>query len=103
MLPGEVRTVDRIVIAPYEMHEQCVRLAAGERLDYRYESSAPLDFDIHYRDGNAVLAPLVREQSTNDTGSFEAPVARDYCLKWEAGPPGAILSYRVLVRRAPRR
>lgn len=103
LVPGEPRVVERLVIAPYAMHEECAPLAAGERLDYRYRSSAPLDFDIHYYEGNAILSPVVREQSTDDAGIFEAPLARDYCLTWQAGPPGAIIGYRVLVRRLPRR
>jgi hypothetical protein len=102
LLPGEPRAVERMVIAPYAMHEECAHLTAGERLDYRYQSSAPLDFNIHYHEGNAVLAPVVREHSTGDSGWFEARVAQDYCLAWEAGPPGAILGYRVLVHRAQR-
>ena len=45
------------VIAPYAMHEECTRLGAGDRLDYRYDSSAPVDFDIHYHEDNAPWLP----------------------------------------------
>jgi len=103
LVPGEPRVVERLVIAPYEMHEECAQLAAGERLDWRYRASAPLDFNIHYHEDNAVLSPVVREQSTNDSGTFEAPLARDYCLMWQAGAPGAIIGYRVLVQRMRQR
>lgn len=103
LAPGETRDVERLVIAPYEMHEECAQLAAGERLDWRYRSSAPLDFDIHYHEDGAVLSPVVREQSTGASGMFEAALARDYCLTWQAGAPGAIIGYRVVVRRVPRR
>ena len=92
--------VPKIEIAPYAMLEQCARLTPGDRLDYRYDSSEPVDFDIHYHEDNAVLAPTVREQSTTDSGTFEARIAQDYCLLWQAGPSGAILNYRVLLRRA---
>jgi hypothetical protein len=98
IVAGEPHVVPRAVIAPYAMQEQCARLAAGDRLDYRYDSSAPVDFDIHYHEDNATLAPVVREQSTSDSGTFEAHVARDYCLLWQAGPPGAIISYRIMLR-----
>ncbi|HEX6137953.1 MAG TPA: hypothetical protein VF059_09855 [Casimicrobiaceae bacterium] len=103
LAPGEPRQVDRMVIAPYAMHEECAHLAAGERLDYRYESSAPLDFNIHYHEADAMLAPVVRERSTGDSGIFEARLAQDYCLMWQAGPPGAIIRYRVAVRPSPPR
>ena len=97
--PGVPQVVPRIVIAPYAMHEDCLRLAPGDRIDYRYESSAALDFNIHYHESNAVLAPVVRERSTADSGTFEASIEHDYCLTWEAGAPGAIIGYRVMLRR----
>lgn len=99
LVPGAPRIVDRLVIAPYDSHEICAQLEAGERLDYRYESSAALDFEIHFRENNAVLAPVVRERSTSDAGTFDAPAAREYCLVWQAGAPGAVIGYRVLLRR----
>lgn len=99
--PGEPRVIDRLVIAPYAAHEACAELAPGDRLDYRYRSSAALDFDIRYREGGAVLSPIVREQSTADSGIFEVRVAARYCFDWQAGAAGAIIGYRVLLRRAP--
>ena len=102
LAPGEPRVVDRVVIAPYESHDQCMRLARGDRLDWRYQSSESLTFNIHYREGNAELSPVVRERSTNDAGTFEARLDEDYCLTWESGPPGAIIGYRILLRPAVR-
>ena len=102
VVPGVPRDVARVVIAPYESHDECMRLALGDRLDWRYESSEPVAFNIQYRENQAVLSPVVREHSTTDSGTFEARLAQDYCLTWESGPPGALLSYRVLVRSASR-
>jgi hypothetical protein len=98
LTPGEPLLVERLTIAPYASHERCARLRTGDRLDYRYDSSAPLHFDLRYREDNAVLAPIVRESSTVDSGLFEARIPATYCLAWEAGAPGAILDYRVLLR-----
>src|SRR5436190_22749866 len=102
LVPGVPRDVTHVVIAPYESHDECMRLALGDRLDWRYESTEPLAFNIQYREAQAVLSPVVREHSTMDSGTFEARLAQDYCLTWESGPPGAIISYRVLVRPAAR-
>ena len=99
---GVPREVSRVVVAPYQSHDECVRLARGDRLDWRFESSEPLAFDIHYREGNAVLSPIVRDPSTTQSGTFEAQLEAVYCLTWEAGPPGAILGYRVLLRTVAR-
>ena len=103
LVPGEPRVAEHVVIAPYAMREECAHLAAGDRLDYRYESSEPLAFNIHYHEDDAMLAPVVRERSIGDSGIFEARLAQDYCAMWEAGAPGAVIAYRLLVRRAPPR
>lgn len=99
---GVPRVVDRHVIAPYAMHEECMRLERGDRLDWRYGSSAPLAFNIHYHEGDAVLAPVVRDDSTGDSGTFEARTAHDHCLLWEAGAAGAVIDYRILLRATVR-
>ena len=101
--PGVPRVAERVVILPYQLHDQCIALAAGERLDWRYESTQPLAFSIHYHANNAELATVVRDSSTGDSGTFEAPSAQNYCLTWESGPPGAIIGYRLLLRPAPAR
>jgi hypothetical protein len=98
LTPGEPLLVQHLKIAPYESHERCASVRVGDRLEYWYESSAPLHFDLRYREDNAVLAPVVRDGSTGDSGLFEARVPATYCLAWEAGAPGAILDYRVVLR-----
>jgi hypothetical protein len=97
---GVPRVVERLIVHPYAMHEDCVRLAAGDRLDWRFASSEPLAFNIHYHENGAVLAPVVRDDSAGDTGTFVARMPDEYCLTWEAGARGAIIDYRVLLRRA---
>jgi hypothetical protein len=96
--PGVPRIAERVVVLPYQVHDQCFRLAPGERLDWRYESTQPLAFSIHYHENNAELATVVRDASTSDSGTFEALSAQNYCLSWESGPPGAIIGYRLLLR-----
>ena len=98
----EPRAVSRMPIAPYEAREECVRLAQGDRLEYRFVASEPVAFEIHYREGFAVLAPVVRDASLGDAGVFVAALARDYCLVWEAGVAGALVDYRLSRRAAAR-
>lgn len=102
LVAGMERDAPRVVVAPYQSHELCARLAASERLDYRYTTSAPVTFSIAYREGSVVLMPVVQDRATSGSGIYEAPFPQRYCLGWEAGPPGAILSYRVIVRPRPR-
>jgi hypothetical protein len=87
-------------IPPYEWHEECLHVEAGDRVEFTFESTEPVDFNIHYHEGNAVLMPIVRDKTRGDAGVFAPPAARDYCLMWEAGAAGAMLDYRVRLRPA---
>jgi len=98
--PDAPRVVHGKPLPPYELHEECMHLAVDDRVDYRFEATFPVKFNIHYHDGNAVLAPIVRDNTRGDSGVFVARIAHDYCLMWEAGPTGAFLDYRVWRRPA---
>ena len=85
-------------LAPYGIHEDCADLAAGDRLDYRFESTTPVKFNIHYHEGGMVLMPITRDDVTSDSGVFAPRIKQSYCLMWEAGAAGAIIAYRMQVR-----
>ena len=100
--PDAPRDVHALGLAPYASHEECRRLVAGDRLDYRFTSTAPLAFNIHYKDGNAIVAPITRDAVTADSGIYQPLAAEQYCLYWEAGAQAASLDYHVAVHhRAP--
>jgi hypothetical protein len=86
-------------LAPHALHEECMKLAAGDRLDYRFTSTGPVAFNVHYHAGNAVVMPVAREAITADSGIFQPVLAEDYCVMWEAGAAPVLLDYRVAVRR----
>jgi hypothetical protein len=93
------RTVHAHPLSPYALLEECVAPRPGDRIEYAFESTEPIDFSIRFQDGNAVVMPVVREKSRADAGVYAPPVAQQYCLAWEAGAGGAI-DYRVRLRRA---
>lgn len=96
------RDIRELAIAPYAVHEDCLPLGPGDRLDYRYESTKPLSFNIHYHAGNSVILPISRDASLGDAGVYAPILAHEYCLMWEAGDAGAVLSYRMQMRRGGR-
>lgn len=98
LAPGEPRTAN-LDLAPYTSHEDCADLAPGDRLDYRFESSEPVKFNISYRDSNMTVAPITREGVTTDSGVFAPVLESRYCLTWEANAAGALIDYRVVVRK----
>jgi hypothetical protein len=84
-----------VELSPYALHEECVALQPGERIGFYFVSVAPVAFNIHYHDANAVIMPIVREHATHESGEFTADRREIYCLMWEAGAQASILEYRV--------
>jgi hypothetical protein len=82
-------------LGPYAMHEECVALKRGDRFAFYFVSSAPVAFNIHYHDANAVIMPLTRDQVTQESGDFVADRETVYCLMWEAGAEPSLLEYRL--------
>ena len=93
--PYAPQSADAHAMSPYQVHEACVKLAAGDRLDWRFESQAPVDFNIHYHEGPTVVLPVQRTASLGDAGVYAVTLAHDYCAMWETGPLGTAVSYRV--------
>ncbi len=89
-----------VELAPYEAYEDCADLVAGDRLDYRFESTEPVKFTIYYRDGGARVAPINRDGTLSESGVLAARIAARYCLSWEADASGSLVNYRANVRIA---
>lgn len=102
ILPGTPRDVREYPMPPYEVHEECVSMNRGDEIAWRFSAAAPLRFSIHYRDGKALVMPVVRNRTAAESGAFVALVKQHYCLTWEAGAQGTPLDYTVELRRAPR-
>ena len=89
-------------IAPYEFHEECGDIAAGERIDFRFVATRPVRFAIYYVDGGMRIAPVVRDDVTEGSGVFPPAASRRYCARWDVGREGAILDYRIRILSSPR-
>ncbi|MCC6193859.1 MAG: hypothetical protein IT518_05255 [Burkholderiales bacterium] len=97
---GEPRALHGVPVAPYEFHEECASLVAGDRIDYRFESTLPVHFEIYYRDGLAHVAPVSRDEATAGSGIHPVAFAHRHCLRWDAGRQGAMLDFNLRVLRA---
>lgn len=95
MLAGENKAVTAFAIAPYEIHEECMLLTPGARIDYRFEAGMPVYFDIRYREGAAIISTVSRDGVKEAAGVFASTGTRRYCVHWEAGQEGALVDYRV--------
>jgi hypothetical protein len=60
-------------LAPYAMYEECVLLQAGQRIGYLFRAAAPLAFNIHFHDGNAVIEPVSADSTQGESRSDLLP------------------------------
>ena len=84
-----------VELGPYTLHEECFTLEAGERIAFHFESVAPVAFNIHYHEANAVIMPVERARTTQESGDFGADRRQVYCMMWETGAEPTLLDYRV--------
>jgi hypothetical protein len=82
-------------LEPRKMHEECVKLDAGEKRKYYWKSDAAVDFNIHYHEGPEVFYPVKREGMRTDGGTFAAKIAQDYCWMWTARDKAAKLEGKI--------
>ena len=88
-------------LAPYTVREECFRLDPGDRFDFYFWSTAPLAFNIHYHDGNAIVMPIDRPRTNEESGELIADRREVYCMMWETAAESALIDYRA--RPLPRR
>ena len=82
------------VLQPGQSHEDCIELTESNVLTYTFTSSAPVDFNIHYHEGDKVTYPVQKSNITSDTGSFTPDRKAVYCLMWtNNGTEPANISY----------
>jgi len=75
-----------------------MHLEVGDRVEFAFESTRPVDFNIHYHEGKAIVMPISRSMTRGDSGVFASQIVQDYCLMWEAGVTGAIIDYRIRLK-----
>jgi len=84
-----------VELDPYGSWQECVALDRGERFDFYFVSVVPVAFNIHYRDANAVIMPITRDNATRDSGVFTADHKDIYCVAWKAGVEPSVLEYQL--------
>jgi hypothetical protein len=71
------------ILKPGKPHEKCMVLESGQRLEYRFESAAKVNFNLHYNKGDAMYYPVKLDRTTGESGSYEARSREKHCLAWE--------------------
>ena len=69
-------------VAPGKFAEWCGKLRKGEKVTWRYEAAAPLDFNVHYHEGKDVRFPAKHDGAAKAEGTLDVGVDHDYCWMW---------------------
>lgn len=77
-----------IQIQSGKIAEECFALAAGERIEYQFEATIPLDFNLHTHRGREIVMPVKVERTREQAGTYTSPQREEYCLMWTN--PGAV-------------
>lgn len=69
-------------VASGKFTEICGKLAEGDSVRWKFDSSGPTDFNVHYHVGKEVVYPVKRSRSTAAEGVLAVSVPQDYCWMW---------------------
>ena len=72
-----------VVIKAGKAHEKCLALTPPQKFEYRFESSAKVDFNLHYHKGDQIYYPVKLDRTNAESGLYEAKARETYCLMWE--------------------
>ena len=72
----------QVNIQPGKFSEVCGKLKKGNSIRWQFDSSAPLEFNIHYHEGKNVIFPY--KMSAIKSGEEELLISldQDYCWMW---------------------
>jgi len=73
------RTVE---LAPGKFVEVCGKLRAPSTVDWRFESTGKLDFNVHYHEGKEVRFPARQDGVAKLSGQLVVQSDQDYCWMW---------------------
>ena len=89
-----------VTIKPNKFFEKCVVLNAAQTLEYGFNTSAKVNFNLHYHKGDAVYYPIKEDRVNRMDSSYETSVREDFCMTWENKTNADVeLNYSYRVRK----
>ena len=88
----------RETIKPSGIHEDCMELLSGQILEYSFEASTPLNFNVHSHDDHDVVYGITKDGVSGDKGTFRCEKKQYHCLMWTnpgSEPVGLVYSYSI--------
>ncbi len=79
-------------VAPGKFAEWCGKLRRDDKVQWQFEASAPLNFNVHYHEGKDVRFPARQDGTAKAEGTLDVALDQDYCWMWtnKSGTPAAL-------------
>jgi hypothetical protein len=69
-------------LEPGKVAEYCGELSAHEKVQWQFDATSPLDFNIHFHTGGEVSMPAKADGVAASKGILDPASAQDYCWMW---------------------
>jgi hypothetical protein len=69
-------------IQPDKFSEVCGKLKKGNLIRWQFDSSAPLDFNIHYHEGKEIILPYKMNAIKSAKEELLISLDQDFCWMW---------------------
>ena len=63
-------------------HEECLKLLQENEVEYSFEASHPLTFDIHYHDGTQIIDAFAKKTIASLEATLKPEIVQEYCMTW---------------------
>ena len=87
-------------VAAGKFAEWCGKLPRGTKVQWAFEASAPLNFNVHFHEGKDVRFPAKQDGTAKADGSLDVAVDQDYCWMWTNKSTAAV-TVKASLRKAP--
>ena len=69
-------------VQPGKFLELCGGLTKGQAIDWSFDADRPLDFNVHFHQGNEVVFPAKQDAVKQASGTLSVAAKQDYCWMW---------------------
>ena len=87
-----------LTVAPGKFAEVCGKLAKGQAVSWSFASLQPMNFNVHYHEGEQVVFPAKHDGIARSEGKLEVSADQDYCWMW-TNKSDAPVSLRLMLKR----
>lgn len=74
-------TIKNILVSGND-YELCADLVNNQKIEYRFQTSRPLVFNLHYHINEKVIYHVRNSLVVRRTGFYKATVSGEHCLMW---------------------